>query len=188
MDLSKILTISGKPGLYKVISETRNGLIVEALADGRRIPVFATDRSSILEDISIFTEDGDLPLKEVVWKIYEKHDGQPLPNPKTDPAKTQELFERFVPEYDKERVYFAAITKVFNWYNALLKQDLISKPEKEEGASPEQPETEKKEMAKGEKAPSTKKTPAAKQKITKATAGKKETKKASNKSIKKGDK
>ncbi len=132
MDLSKIITISGKSGLFRIISETRNGLVVESLTDGRKTPVFATERSSILEDINIFTTEGEMPLKNVIWRLYEHQEGKALDNPKKDQAAAMAKFEEMLPEYDKERVYFNDIKKVFNWYNLLLDKDLISKPEEEE--------------------------------------------------------
>ncbi len=129
MDLSKIMTIAGKSGLFKILSETRNGLLVESLADGRKTHVFATDRSSMLEDISIFTIEGEKPLKEVLWSLYELEEGKQSIDPKEDPEGAKARFEEAVPEYDKERVYFSDIKKVFAWYGILLEKDMISKPE-----------------------------------------------------------
>ncbi|MFP4064992.1 MAG: DUF5606 domain-containing protein [Bacteroidales bacterium] len=131
MDLSKILTIAGKSGLFQVVSQTRNGLIVESLTDGKRQPVFATSRSSILEDISLFTDEGDVPLKDVLWKIHQQTEGQPVDNPKKDPGKATRLFEEVLPDYDRERVHFSDIRKVFGWYNILLEKGLITQPEEE---------------------------------------------------------
>ncbi len=132
MDLSKIMTIAGKSGLFKVMSETRNGLLVESLTDGRKTHVFATDRSSLLEDISIFTTEGEKPLKEVLWSLYELEEGKASVDPREDPEGARARFEEAVPEYDKERVYFSDIKKVFAWYGILLEKDMISKPEEEE--------------------------------------------------------
>lgn len=129
MDLSKIITISGKSGLYKVVSETRNGMLAESLTDGRKIPVFSTDRSSALEDISVFASGGEIPLKEVLWKIHE-HEGDILGiDPKADPKAAKAKFEEILPDYDRDRVYFSDIKKIFSWYNLLLDKDMISKPE-----------------------------------------------------------
>ncbi len=126
------MTISGKTGLYKVVSETRNGLVAESLTDGRKVPVFVTDRSSILEDINIFTTEGEIPLKEVLWKIFEHEGGEPVIDAKTNPEAAKTKFAEILPEYDKERVYFSDIKKVFAWYNQLLEKDMISKPEPED--------------------------------------------------------
>ncbi len=131
MDLSKIMTISGKGGLFRVISETRSGMLAESLTDGKKTPVFAADRSSLLEDISIFTSEGDVPLKEVLWKIHEHEGGQPSIDPKSDPATAKARFGEILPEYDKDRVYMSDIKKVFAWYNLLLEKGLITEPESE---------------------------------------------------------
>ncbi len=141
MDLSKIMTIAGKPGLFRVKAQTRNGLVVESLADGRKLPVFPTDRSSTLEDISIFTYEKEIPLKEVLWKIHELFEGKQGPDPKSHPDELRSKFEEILPEYDKERVYVSDIKKVYTWYNTLLEHDMISKPE-EEGESKEEDKQE----------------------------------------------
>jgi len=158
MDLSKILTIAGKSGLFEVVSQSRNGLIVESLNDGKRQPVFATSRSSMLEDISLFTDEGDVPLKDVLWKIHQQTEGQPVDNPKKDPEKATRLFEEVLPDYDRDRVHFSDIRKVLTWYNILLEKNLITEPEEEkqnEGESAEEGESE--ETASGKKDSSGKK-------------------------------
>ncbi len=132
MDLNDILTISGKSGLYKVISKTKNNIIAESLEDGKRIPVFAANHSSVLEDISVFTYDEDIPLKEVLWKIYEVEQGKCSIDPKSDNKTLKNFFEKIVPEYDKERVYPSDIKKIIMWYNILFKHNLITKPDSKE--------------------------------------------------------
>ena len=148
MDLSKIITIAGKSGLYKIIAETRNGFVVESLTDGRKLPVFATERSSILEDINIYTEEGEMPLKDVIWRVYEKEDGQAVTFSKKDQAAALKKFEEALPEYDKARVYFSDIKKVYSWYNLLLEKDMISKPEQESDQVAEGEETEEEKETK----------------------------------------
>lgn len=145
MDLSKIITIAGKSGLYKIIADTRNGFVVESLTDGRKIPVFATEKSSILEDINIYTVEGEMPLKDIFWKIYETEEGQEVTFTKKDQGAALKKFEEVLPEYDKERVYFSDIKKVFSWYNLLLEKDMISKPEPESDQGAEGEETEDKQ-------------------------------------------
>lgn len=133
MDLSKILTISGKSGLYKIISSTQSSIIAESLEDGKRIPVFANNRSSTLEDISIFTEEKDIPLKEVLWKMHEAEEGKKCSvKPKDNDESLQNYFEKIIPDYDKDRVYPSDIKKVIRWYNILLENKLITKPEEED--------------------------------------------------------
>lgn len=147
MDLKEILAISGKPGLYKLLSQTKSGAIVESLLDQKRFPVFAHEKISSLEEISIFTETDDIPLKDVFRKINEIREGGPAPDPKGDTQELKDFFEEAVPDYDKERVYQSDIKKVLNWYNLLLEKDLLDfseEEEKEEAESPaEEPEVEK---------------------------------------------
>jgi len=132
MDLSDILTISGKSGLYKIISKTQNSMIAESLEDGKRFPVFATNRSSTLEDITIFTEKEDIPLKDVLWKMHETEEGKKSSiDHKADDKSLKDYFEKIVPDFDKERVYPSDIKKVIRWYNILLQHNIITKPKEE---------------------------------------------------------
>ena len=132
MNLEEIITVSGKSGLFKRISETRQGLLVESLSDGRRMPVFASERSSVLEDIGIYTQEKEIPLKEVFWKIHEHTKGNPAPGPKSHPDDLKNAFAEVLPEYDRDRVHVSDIKKVFSWYNILLEKGLITKPEEED--------------------------------------------------------
>jgi hypothetical protein len=141
MDLTKILAISGKPGLYKMITQTKNGFIVESLLDEKRFPVFAHERVSTLEEISIFSSgEEDIPLKDVFKTMFEKLEGKAAIDPKSDGAKLQEFFTEMVPEHDSERVYTSDIKKVLSWYNLLLEKELLNFDEEEE--SKEENETE----------------------------------------------
>jgi hypothetical protein len=161
MDLSNILTVSGKSGLFKVVSQTKSGLVVESLNDGKKIPVFLSDHSSALEDISIFTLTEDIPLKDVLLKIFEKEEGKPCIDAKEDPAKLKAYFETILPDYDRERVYISDIKKVFAWYNLLLEKEMIT-PEEPEEAPKEEKATEEKPEAKEK--PKTPKKPASNKK------------------------
>jgi hypothetical protein len=138
MDLSKILAISGKPGLYKMLSQTKSGFIVESLTDQKRFPVFSHERVSSLEEISIFTTvEEDLPLKEVFKKMKEKLGDKPVPDA-ADSEALKAFFSEAVPEYDPERVYFSDMKKAVSWYNMLAGQDLLNfEEEKEENGSDE---------------------------------------------------
>lgn len=173
MDLSKVMAISGKSGLFKIVSQSRGSIIVESLVDGKKMPVFATHRSSILEDISMFTYSEDVPLKKILWAIYQKEDGKAISDElKNDNNQLKDYFESILPDYDKERVYASDIKKVLTWYNLLLSHDMISEPQEEEDAATESEENtpskedtasaEKKETTSGEdkkveKAPAAKK-------------------------------
>lgn len=147
MDLSKVLSIAGKPGLHKMISQSKSGLIVESLLDGRRIPAFSHERISSLEEISIFTELDDVPLKEVFKSIYKKEDGKKTISHKSSANELKGLMLEILPDYDQERVYVSDIKKLISWYNLLVEKDLIDLKEeedtKEENSTEEETSTEK---------------------------------------------
>lgn len=176
MDLSIIISISGKPGLYKVVGRSRNGLIAESLLDQKRIPVRSTDKVSALSDISIFTYEDDLPLKEVLVKMHDHYEGKSTPDKLEDGKWMASELREIIPQYDEERVYSSDLKKLFKWYNLLNDKNLIDKEDPAEEAEDEKveekpaaSETKKDKGDEGEKkkpAPKAKK-PAAK-KSTKA--------------------
>ena len=132
MDLSKILSISGKPGLFKMIGESKNGLVVESLTDGKKSPAFAHERISSLKEISIYTESDDIALWKVLKKLNEVQGGKAVENPKkASSSDLTALFEQVVPDYDKDSVYMSDIKKVFSWYNQLLEKDMLDFSEQE---------------------------------------------------------
>ncbi len=126
MDLSKILSIAGKPGLFKVVAQTKNGVVVESLLDGKRHTAFSSDRVSSLEEISVFSETEDVPLKDVFKNIFDKQDGKAAINHKSEAKELKSFFEEVLADYDKERVYTSDIKKVIQWYNLLLEKDLMN--------------------------------------------------------------
>ena len=130
MDLSGIISIAGMSGLYKVVAQTKNGLIVESIAEKKRVPTYSTQRISALEDISIFTTGEDMPLKDILQKISDKLTAGPALDHKAADDELKAFFAEAVPEYDKERVYISDIRKVINWYNILQKNDLLKEKEK----------------------------------------------------------
>ncbi len=123
--LKDILAISGQGGLFKMISQTKNSIIVESIVDGKRIPAYSTSRISALEDISIYTEDGDVKLKEVFKRIHGKENGGKAIDNKLPNQQLQAYFNEVLPEYDKDRVYVSDIKKVLNWYNLLHDKNLL---------------------------------------------------------------
>ncbi|RLD37858.1 MAG: hypothetical protein DRI74_05525 [Bacteroidetes bacterium] len=125
MDLSKILSIAGKPGLYKMISNTKNGVLVESLLDGKRIPAFSHERISSLEEISIFTETDDVPLKQIFQSMYNIMNQQPALSHKSSAKELTDFFESVLPDYDSDRVYVSDIKKMVQWYNILQSKGLI---------------------------------------------------------------
>ena len=125
MNLKGIIAISGRPGIFKVITQGKNSVIVESMLDKKRFPAHALEKISTLEDISIFTIDEDVKLVEVLAKMLEKYAGKEAPNHKIElPALEKEMGE-IVPNYDKDRVYGSDVRKLFQWYNLLLKADLL---------------------------------------------------------------
>ena len=141
MDLSKIVSIAGKPGLYQIKSQAVGRIIVESLIDGKCTPAFARDRMSSLEEISIFSIDEDRPLKDVFKMINEKM------GEKVDfdykKAGNDELREKFLvvmPDYDQDAVYPSDMRKVFAWYQMLMDKNLLDFTEEEKPAEEATPE------------------------------------------------
>jgi len=147
MDLKGILSIGGYSGLFKLIKQTKNGFIVESFIDKKRMQAFATSKISTLEDIAIYTEDGEMHLKDVFKKIFEKEDGKQTISHKSSSEELKGFFAGVIPDYDSERVYVSDIKKVVNWYNMLVELNMIDLEDDEE--SDEESE-EKKESEKAE--------------------------------------
>ncbi|MFI0492005.1 DUF5606 domain-containing protein [Flavobacterium sp.] len=129
MNLEKILSISGKPGLFALKVQTRTGFIAESLLDGKKITVGLKVNVSLLTEISIYTIDAEKPLTEVMRNIAIKEDNGPAISHKEDNAKLVAYFTEILPDYDSERVYPSDIKKVMNWYNLLQSKGLVSKEE-----------------------------------------------------------
>lgn len=121
MNLTGIIAISGRPGLYKVIAQGKNNIIVESLIDNKRFPAYATDKISALDDISIYTYDEDAPLKDLLSAIYKKEEGKMCPSHKESLTVLQNYLLELLPNYDQERVYSSDVKKMFQWYNLLHK-------------------------------------------------------------------
>lgn len=132
MDLKEVISVAGKPGLFKIVANTKTGLIAESLIDKKRIPVYASDKISNLEDISIFGISDDVPLKSVFKMISGKENGGNCPDHKGEEKSLRSYFLEVFPEYDQERVYCSDIRKVLQWYNLLKNNDLLDfAPEQE---------------------------------------------------------
>ncbi|GET28630.1 DUF5606 domain-containing protein [Prolixibacter sp. SD074] len=145
--LKGILAISGQPGLFKVVSEGKNNIIVESLLNGKKMPAFASSKISSLEDIAIYTLQEDVPLKDVFKNIIKKENGGKAISHK---ASTQELtnyFAEVLPDYDRDQVYISDIRKVIQWYNLLQEKELLNDDEEvedEEAAKSEASEDDSK--------------------------------------------
>ena len=126
MELDKILAISKKPGLYKLITQSRGGFIAESLLDQKRISVSITSNVSLLSEIAIYTLAEELPLKEVFLKVFEKENGgQASTSPKASKDDLEAYFFSVLPDYDEDRVYPSDIKKIINWYNLLHQHKLL---------------------------------------------------------------
>jgi hypothetical protein len=133
MDLEKILAIAGKPGLYRLLTQTRNGIIIESLTDGKRTMADMRQRISRLSEISIYSTGEDKPLADVFKAIKTRY-GNDLPvNPKSDARALLDFFSEVVPDFDRERVYPSDIKKVVNWYLILKDLPEENKAEKDSG-------------------------------------------------------
>ncbi len=131
--LKKILSISGKPGLYKLISQGKNVYIVESLIDGKRIPTYPRDKVVSLGDIAIYTLNEEVPLAEVLTKIKEKEEGRKVSLTKVaQPDQLKKFFEEILPDFDRERVYPSDIKKLIGWYNLLIDKGIVDFQIKEE--------------------------------------------------------
>jgi hypothetical protein len=120
--LKGILSISGQPGLFKMVTEAKNSIIVESLLTGKRMPAYSTSKISALSDISVFTQTGEIQLKELLKKIQEN--GKSI-SPKASANEIKSLFAEILPEYDQDRVYVSDMKKIFQWYQLLSDLNLL---------------------------------------------------------------
>ena len=127
MNLEKILAITGKPGLYALKVQTRTGFVAESLIDGKKITVGLKNNVSLLSEISIYTQNEEKPLTEIMRAIAIKEENGPALSHKEDNDKLIAYFLEILPDYDQDRVYPSDIKKVLNWYNMLQDKGLVSK-------------------------------------------------------------
>ena len=138
-DLSKVLAISGQSGLYLYVAHTRTGAVVEAFADKKRSAVSASGKITSLADISIYTDDEEVKLQQVFLNMKEVLGDADAPSAKSDPKELKALFEKALPDYDRDRFYVSHMKKVVEWYNALKKYASLDfmNPEDDEVAEQE---------------------------------------------------
>ena len=141
--LKTILSISGKPGLYKLISQAKNMLIVESLQTGKRQPAYAHEKIISLGDIAIFTDEDDVPLGEVLNAIKTKENGAKvsLDIKKADNEASRAYLAEVLPNFDRERVYTTDIKKLISWYNLLIETgnaDFVEEKKTDEAAAGEE--------------------------------------------------
>ena len=140
--LRTILSISGRPGLFRLVNRGKGMLIVEEVATGKRTPAYARDKVISLGDISIYTDEGDTPLGLVLDAVKEKNEGKPVDiKGLGNDEQVREYFATILPEFDRERVYTTDIKKLLSWYNLLVTAGITDfKPEEPAEAAEEQPE------------------------------------------------
>ncbi|MDD5571972.1 MAG: DUF5606 domain-containing protein [Bacteroidales bacterium] len=156
MTLKDIFAVSGMPGLFKFIAQTKTGAILESLNDKKRIPTYATQKLIALKEIAVYTTDKELPLIQVFKRIFDKEKGNTPVDAKSDDTKLKEYFATIVPEYDKEKVYSSDIKKMILWYNTLQTLGMIDdkiEEEKTEEESKEEKQPEQKAEEKPTEAP-----------------------------------
>ena len=124
--LKGILAISGQPGLFKMVTEAKNSIIVESLVTGKRIPAYSTSKISALADISVFTQTGEIQLKELFKKIQDS--GKTI-TPKASTNEIKAFFAEILPEYDEDRVYVSDMKKIFQWYQLLNDLNMLTEAE-----------------------------------------------------------
>lgn len=119
MSVEKVLAISGKPGLYELKLQTRAGFLAQSLVDGKKITVGLKSNVSLLSEISIYTETGEVKLFEVFSRIAQKENNGQAISHKSDNQEVENYFSEVLPDFDRDRVYHSDIKKVLNWYNIL---------------------------------------------------------------------
>ncbi|QCD43140.1 DUF5606 domain-containing protein [Duncaniella dubosii] len=133
--LKTVLSISGRPGLYRLVNRGKNMLIVESISTKKRTPAYAHDKVISLGDISIYTETDDVPLTDVLEAVKEKNGGQPVDIKAIgDDVAVREYFAEILPDFDRERVYTSDIKKLLTWYNLLLEGGITEFADKEASA------------------------------------------------------
>ncbi|WP_370407730.1 DUF5606 family protein [Tenacibaculum dicentrarchi] len=119
MEFNKVIAVTGKPGLFEIITQTKTGVIVRSIVDGKRFPIAATHNVSLLENIAIYTYEEEVPLAVILKTMAEKQEGKEALSHKESNDTLMAYFEEVLPGFDKERVYASNIKKVIQWYNTL---------------------------------------------------------------------
>lgn len=149
MNIKGIIAISGRPGLFKVVAQSKNSVIVESMIDKKRFPAYASEKISTLEDISIFTYDDDVKLTDVFKTIFDKYEGGECISHKSNAKELATTLSEILPNYDQDRVYPSDIKKIFQWYNLIHGAGLMTV---EEEATTEEAATETEKPVKEVKA------------------------------------
>jgi hypothetical protein len=147
MQLSGIIAISGRPGLFKVIAQGKNNVIVESMIDKKRFPAYATERISTLDDISVFTYEEDVKLTDIFAKMLELYPTE-APSHKADMKELEAALAQFLPSWDQDRVYPSDVRKLFQWFNLLIKAGAFEAAASEEAGATKEVKAPKAETKK----------------------------------------
>lgn len=142
MDLSKIMYISGKPGLYKIVGNNKSAFIVESLMDGKRSPVFLNNKISPLSDIVVVTVDDQVHVEEVFKNILKEYNGQKIDIDTNNEELLFAFMDKMLPNWDREVVTNKDIKKIIQWYNLLIEHDIITLEDLKEESEEEKDESE----------------------------------------------
>lgn len=158
MELEKIISISGKPGLYKLVSQLKNGFIIEDIISKKKVSIGNSSQVSLLDNIAMFTFDKEVPLFEVFENIAKENDYKETISHKSSDAELRSFMEKALPNYDRDRVYVSDIKKLTQWYNILHSAGYITaksfeKPLENTEETPKDDKTDKKPAAKKATAP-----------------------------------
>lgn len=132
MNFDKILSIAGRPGLWEIKAQTRNGVVAQSLVDGKKLPVNIQNNISILAEIAIYTYTEEVPLREVFQSIGEKNNFEKTISHKSSKSELEAFFQEILPKYDEDRVYASDIKKIVQWYNLLVEKGITDFAKKED--------------------------------------------------------
>lgn len=156
MDLSKIISITGKTGLFRIVAQGRQALIAESLSDHKRIPVHSSVRVSSLDEISMYTKGDDVLLSKVMEKMHTIEKGKLSVDPKGDVEPLYEKLGEALPDYDRERIYSSDVRKFFMWYRMLVDAGVFAEAKKKAAPTKEEDGKQKKVKAAAKGAPAKK--------------------------------
>ena len=141
-ELEKIISVSGKSGLFKVVSAGKVAVVAESLVDGKRQPILSTQRVSTLADISMFTHEEDVSLKQVLLNMRNVYAEAEGPSSSLSGSALREEFRKVLPDFDEDRVYDSDIKKLFSWYGLLKSRDMLDFDTSEASTEDESEENE----------------------------------------------
>jgi hypothetical protein len=177
MKISDVLAISGKPGLFKILASSPKNLVVESMIDGKRSSIPGSLRVSSLSDITMYTTNEDVPLREILKSMFDKNKGKPALSHNAAPQEVKDFIDSVVDNLDHDRVYASDLRKLVQWYNLLISQKALPFEVEEEKKDDKEPTATKSAAKKkpGAKKPVIRKSPSAKKAV--ATKSTKTTKK-----------